>query len=320
MDSKEANEAIRTGEVEGNLLIAVERNSAGQSRMIHFTPPDGKGGDITYESSLAESELLERHPLWQKQGYNILFVGKNPSGGTLSAIWIQTDVYGQAVVRLTELGITPATIVITSGATGAKAAAAPVSVPLREWKDGKDRTIRASVEGVEEGQVKFVLADGRKVNYPLKDLGAAEQKVLTDLLAGPSAPVAPLAPAGFTDWMSFEDFEKTYADERANGRYAVYVETNQRDDYRAIFETRPQNLGWFYGWGKSESGLRESDTAYRARGLALLSLSYNRRSERYCALWVRDNVLEAAKAQLSKHNITVGSIGDEIKISIVPKE
>lgn len=318
MDAKAANTAFRTGELEGNLLIALERNASGQTRMLHFTPPDGKGGDVTYEAGLTESELLERHVLWEKQGYNLLFAHENPSGGTLAVIWIQTDVFGAAVKRLGELGITPASVTILSGSpdlpnrpTGPIA----VSLPLQDWTNQQGQTIRASVEGLENGQVKFVLPDGRKVNYPLSSLAKAEQERLT---AAQSAP-ADAPPSGFSDWMSYEDYEKRYAEERAQGRYAIYVETNPRDEYRAIFETRPSNLGWYYGFGKTEESLREADVSYRARGLSILSLSYNRRSERYCAVWVRDAAMQAAREQLAKHQITAAAIGDDIKISILPK-
>ena len=96
MPAKDAFEQFRLGKLGGKLLLAAEKDSNGQIRLMHFIPPDGKGGDVIYENDVPEETLLERHAIWQKQDYNILFARKNPSGN-YTALWIYSPRFDVAM-------------------------------------------------------------------------------------------------------------------------------------------------------------------------------------------------------------------------------
>src|SRR5215207_6434003 len=52
MPAKDAFEVFRRSKLDGRLLLAAERNSNGEIRLLLFFPPDGKGGDVIYETDV----------------------------------------------------------------------------------------------------------------------------------------------------------------------------------------------------------------------------------------------------------------------------
>jgi hypothetical protein len=324
MPAKEAFEVARRAKLDGKLQLAAENNSSAQIRLLLFFPPDGKGGDVIWETDVAEATLLERHAIWQKQDYNILFARKNPTGN-YTAIWINSARLGVAVKRLNEVGISAAAIRIKSGDTAnaaATAAKTPVTTPLRQWRDKNGRLLQASVAGIDGGTVSFVRADGKKFPYSLADLSDEDQKFLADLqnksAQGPE-PTSAAAPGEFTAWMSRSDFDTKLAEERGKGNFPIYVESNTRNEFRGIHEKRPGTVRFFQAWAEPEQSLREKHASYIAQGFSLLSLSFERRTDKYCAVWVSGMAPGDAKAMLGKFGMTQASIDGKITATTVPK-
>jgi hypothetical protein len=322
MPAKDAFEVFRRSKLDGRLLLAAERNSNQEIRLLLFFPPDGKGGDVIYENDVPEETLLERHPIWQKQDYNVLFARKNPSGN-YTALWIHSNRLGVAVKRLNEVGISAASIRVKPGQTAETAAAkTAITAPLREWRDKSGRAIQASVAGIDGGSVNFLRADGKKFTYPLADLSEADQKRLADLqnqAAKGSDAKSAAAPEQLTDWMNRSDFETKLAEERGKGKYLVYVESSSRNEYRGLFDKLPPRVRWFQAWAEPEQGLREKHASYVAQGFALLTLSHDRRADRYCAVWVGGMEPGDVQGQRGKFGLTTATIGDKITPSTLPK-
>jgi hypothetical protein len=325
MPAKEAFEVARRAKLDGRLLLAAENNSNAQIRLLLFFPPDGKGGDVIWETDVPEATLLERHAIWQKQDYNILFARKNPTGN-YAAIWINSARLGVAVKRLNEVGISAAAIRIKSGETAnapAAVAKAAVTTPLRQWRDKSGRLLQASVAGIDAGTVSFVRADGKKFPFPLADLSDQDQKYLTDLQsksAQDSGAVPSAAtPGGFTDWMSRSDFDTKLAEERGKGNFPIYVESNTRNEFRGIHDKRPGTVRFFQAWAEPEQSLREKHASYIAQGFSLLTLSFERRTDKYCGVWVSGIAPGDAKAMLGKFGMTQASIDEKITTTTVPK-
>jgi hypothetical protein len=323
MPAKDAFEVFRRSKLDGRLVLAAERNSNGEIRILPFFPPDGKGGDVIYDNDVPEETLLERHAIWQKQDYNILFARKNPSGN-YTAIWINSARLGVAVKRLNEVGISAAVIRIkTSETTEVPRAKASVTVPLREWRDKAGRLLQASIAGINGGTVNFVRADGKKFPFPLADLSDQDQKYLTDLQGksaqGSEAVSSAATPGSFSDWMSRSDFDTKLAEERGKGNFPIYVESNTRNEFRGIHEKRPGTVRFFQAWAEPEQSLREKHASYVAQGFSLLSLSFERRTDKYCAVWVSGLTPGDAKALLGKLGMTQPSIDQKITATTVPK-
>jgi hypothetical protein len=99
----------------------------------------------------------------------------------------------------------------------------------------------------------------------------------------------------------------------------VYVESNTRNEYRGIFDKLPPGVRWFQGWAEPEQGLREKHASYAAQGFALLSLSHDRRADRYCAVWVGGMAPGDVKGQRGKFGLTTASIEGKITASTLPK-
>lgn len=323
MPAQDAFEMFRRSKLDAKLVLAAEKNSKGDIRLLQFFPPDGKGGDVVYENAIPEETLLERHAMWQKQDYNILYVRKNPLGN-YTAIWIYSARFGVAVKRLEELGISTAVIRIKATETAdASRAKVPVTAPLREWRDKAGRLMQASVAGIEGGTVNFVRADGKKFSYPLDDLSEADQKRLAELqdksTKGSTAGSPVAEEEGLTNWMSRSDFETRVVEERGKGKFGVYAESNNRNEFRGIFDKLPPGVRWFQSWAEPEQSLREKHSSYVAQGFALLSLSHDRRADRYCGVWVSGMPPGDMKVQLGKFGITTPSIGEKIAVSTVAK-
>ena len=322
MPAKDAFEVFRRSKLDGRLLLAAEKNSNQEIRLLLFFPPDGKGGDVIYENDVSEETLLERHPIWLKQDYNVLFARKNPSGN-YTALWIHSNRLGVAMKRLNEVGISAASIrVKPAQAAEATTAKAAITAPLREWRDKTGRAIQASVAGIDGGSVNFVRADGRKFAYPLADLSEADQKRLAGLqnqAAKGSDTKSAAAPEQLTDWMTRSDFETNLAEERGKGKYLVYVESSSRNEYRGLFDQLPPRVRWFQAWAEPEQGLREKHASYVAQGFALLTLSHERRTDRYCAVWVGGMEAGDVKGQRGKFGLTSPSIEEKITVSTLPK-
>jgi hypothetical protein len=317
MPAKDAFEQFRLGKLGGKLLLAAERDSNGQIRLLHFSPPDGKGGDVIYENDMPEQALLERHAIWQKQDYNILFARKNPSGN-YTAIWIYSARFGVAAKRLNEVGISTPVIHIKPSQT----AKVTVAVPLRQWRDKTGRTLQASVAGIDGGTVNFVRSDGKKMPYPLADLSEADQKYLAELQSkstqGSGSP-ADATDEGLSKWMSRTDFDTKLAEERGKGKYVVYVESSPRNEFRGIIDKRPETVRWFQAWAEPEQSLREKHASYIAQRFTLLSLSHERRTDRYSAIWVSGLEAGDVNGQRGKFGLTSPSIGEKIIVSTLPK-
>ncbi len=192
-----------------------------------------------------------------------------------------------------------------------------VTIPEREWKDSQGRSIRASVEGLEDGQVKFVRADGRQFAFPLVDLSDGDRALLEKLSASAPPYLAELPPGGFSEWMSPADFELHHKAEKDKGRYAIFVEGNDNDELRGIFEMEPEGFKRYFNWFTPEAALKQLNAEYQKKEYTLLTLSYNRRSKTCNGLWVENKSLEAARAQLARHRISLASIGDGITFSRV---
>lgn len=325
MSVADAGKRLTKAELDHEVILALEKNVAGQMRYLSFTPKDGKGGDSTYDSSLTQQELLEKHSIWERQGYNILFVQKIPTPGKYCAVWVESAIFGEAVKRSSELGITPAQIRLETkpDKKPAPAASVVVTAPLRSWKDKSGREMEASLEGLEPGTAKFKMKDGRRFDYKLADLSAEDQSFLDELAkkaASASNTDADTPPEGFSKWMPTAKFETAYAEERGKGNYAIYIESGRNGELRAVFDKRPANFGWFMTWDQTEPAIREKNASYNARGMALLSLFYDRRSKKYTAVWVKESCLPEAKSQLASHGITPAEIAAKITPSTVRKE
>jgi hypothetical protein len=322
MPAKDAFEQFRLGKLGGKLLLAAERDSNGQIRLLHFFPPDGKGGDVIYENDVPKETLLERHAIWQKQDYNIFFVRKNPSG-SYTALWIGSARFGVAMKRLNEVGISAATIRIEPSQTTEASPATPnVTAPLQQWHDKSGRTLQASVAGIQGGNVNFVRSDGKKFSFPLADLSDADQKRLAELQGKPAQGTdtgKAEGKEGITDWVSRSDFETRVAQERGKGNYGIYVESNSRNELRGIFDKRPETVRWFQAWTEPEQSLREKHSSYVTQGFTLLSLSHDRRTDRYCAVWISGLPPGDVKGQMGKFGLTAPSIGEKITVSSLPK-
>ena len=180
---------------------------------------------------------------------------------------------------------------VENGSRDEAGGAAPkkhVTAPQREWKDVQGRSISASVEGIEGGQVKFVRADGQRFVFPVKDLSESDQKLLADLYA--AAPEE-TPPAEFTAWMSSTDFELKSDEKNKAGFYPLYVEANDKNEIRGLFEKRPKGLRFYYSCFAPEEALSKMDADVRAKEFTLVTLSFNRRTATYSAVWIKNEFL-----------------------------
>lgn len=192
-----------------------------------------------------------------------------------------------------------------------------VIVPQREWKDNQGRSILASVEGLENGQVKFVRADGRQFAFPSAELSDGDRVLLEKLAASAPPYLAGSTPGEFSEWLAPADFELKHQVEGDKGLYAIFVEGNEKDQLRGIFEKRPEGMKRYYSWFAAEAALKELNAEYQKKNYTLLTLSYNRRSKTYNGLWVENKSLESARVQLVRHRISMAAIGDGITFSRV---
>jgi hypothetical protein len=324
MPAKEAYQVLRRAELEGKMMLAAEQNTDGGLRVLLYFPPDGKRGDVDYELNLTEEQLLQRHANYLKRDYNVLYVRKNPAG-TYTGFWIVSERLGVALRRLNELGISAPSIRLKESPAVASApvatTAAVVSTPMREWRDKTGRPLQASVSGVENGTVNFVRPDGRKIPYPLADLSETDQKYIAELQAksAEGASGAGDDAEGFSKWMSRADFDSLMSDQQGNGLVPIYAESNFRNEMRAVFVRKPEPWGYYLGWTQPEQTLREQHASYKSQEFTLLTLSHDRRSDTYCAVWVGPRALENGKALLAKLGITQASIDGKITMSEVSK-
>jgi hypothetical protein len=228
-----------------------------------------------------------------------------------------------ALKRLKEVGISPPIIRIKFSQSSDSTVAAPaITAPLQAWHDKNGRALQASVAGIQGGSVNFVRSDGVKFTFPLADLSEADQKRLAELKSKPaqgSDTGKAEAKEGITEWVSRSEFETRMAEERGKGNYSVYVESNSRNELRGIFDKRPETVRWFQAWTEPEQGLREKHSSYVAQGFTLLSLSHDRRTDRYCAVWISGLPPGDVKGQMGKFGLTTPLIGEKITVSSLPK-
>ena len=110
----------------------------------------------------------------------------------------------------------------------------------------------------------------------------------------------------FSKWMSSDDFEAFYEEQKTAGKYLIYVEGSGGFEYRGIFgEVEPK--GWFYNHAATEEMLIRSNKEYTSRGLKLMTLSKSR-SDRYGVIWVTERTFAAVSVQLEKYGIALARI------------
>lgn len=318
MPEKEAFDVLAGAEIRRDLVLLAERDSKDRFRFIIVKAPKGVSTDISCETDVDGDKLVLLHKTWVNQGYRILTIRENPRRSTYSAIWVPGQVYGYAVQRLSEIGVSPASVELQPPSSE-PVDLSGVTAPMREWKDEQGRAIEASVEGVDDGFVDFKRKDGRRFKYPLEKLSSADRSFLTNLARMPD-PEPDLTAGGkpeFSEWLTRDEFEIKWTEERGKGLYAIYIESNRKEEVRALFVEKPVVMGVYIFWLYDEAGIRDRNRVYQSQGYTLLSLSYDRSSQTYNGTWVSDKDIGRARNQLKSLGITPASIGDEIVVSEV---
>lgn len=317
-----AGDVLGRAELDGKVLLILERNSNGESRAV-FDIPDTRRFDVEYSSSISERQMLEKHALMEKGAFQILFLQKNPSGRSYCVIWIKKGGYAEAVAKLANLGVTPAKIELK--ASSSPTITGPVTSGHRRWTDKAGRVVEASLAEIDADKIILIKKGGGRFPFLIAKLSTEDQQFLKKLIANHKKPKVEMSgnsegSGEFTDWYSYSEWELKYDDERAKGRYAIYVESNNKRELRGIFDKRPRGLGWFNAWLDSEADVKRKNASYESKGLRILSVSFERRTDRYNAVWVSNRVLDKAREQLAASGITPADIGKKIQVSKVKKK
>ncbi|MFK5921808.1 MAG: hypothetical protein QM496_06485 [Verrucomicrobiota bacterium] len=325
MPAGKAGEILIQAELEGKVLLVVERDVKGSIRMIIDLEKNNAAANVEYSTHISDEQLLRKHALRKKGGYELLFLKKNPTGGSYCAIWTKSGGYADSVAMLKNLGVTTAKIQIRASQAEISHGATAVTAESRRWTDKSGRVVVAALAEIDGNKAILIKKGGGRFPFLITDLSVGDQQFLKKLIADHKssakvAAVKEMKKGGFTDWMEFSKFELNFADEEGDGRYAIYVESNNKRELRAIYDKKPKGLGWYNGWLQSEDKVRSMNALYQSKGLILLSLSFERRTQRYSAIWVAKRNFEEAKGQLARINITTAKIGKEIQLSKVGKK
>ncbi len=325
LPSRKVGELLIQAELTGKVLLVVERDANGLIRAIVDPVKNNAAANVEYSTHISEEQLLKKHALRKKGGYELLFLQKNPTRGSYCAIWTKSGGYADSVAMLKNLGVTPAKIKIRASQAEITHSATAVTTENRRWLDKNGRIVMAALAEIDGDKAILVKKGGGRFPFLITDLSVEDQQFLKKLVADHKGSAKPVSAkdvrrGGFTDWLEFSQFELNFADEDGDGRYAIYIESNNKRELRAIYEKKPKRLGWSNGWLQSEDKLRSMNALYQSKGLILLSLSFERRTQRYNAIWVAKRNFDEAKAQLAKLKITTAEIGKKIRVSKVGKK
>ncbi|NOX99849.1 MAG: hypothetical protein GXP30_08990 [Verrucomicrobia bacterium] len=303
----------------GKVIFIVERNSNGEVRAA-FDFPEKSGTQVCYVTAITESQLLAIHAQRKKNGYELLFLSENPGESDFCAVWIGKEGYKQAVGKLLSLGVTAAKIQIKPAQKSG-----PLTTETRQWKNKSGRIVEAALDGIDGDKIILVKKGGGRFPFLIADLSTEDQNLLKQLSAALRKPASEKLEAEpesgiFTEWLSFYDWNELLKAEKNKGRYPVYVENNKDRELRGVFEAMPDGMQFKIGWLDSEKNLLKMDGSYKAEGMTISSLSFDRRNELYYGIWVSKTALAQARTQLGAAGITPADIGRKIKVSKVSKK
>ena len=108
--------------------------------------------------------------------------------------------------------------------------------------------------------------------------------------------------------------------EKSKERYPVYVENNKERELRGVFDAMPDGMQFKIGWLDSEINLLKMDGSYKAEGMTISSLPFDRRNELYYGVWVSNTALGQVRTQMGAAGISPADIGKKIKVSKVEKK
>ncbi len=311
-------ELLQKATGQGKVIFIVERNSNGEVRAV-FDFPEKSGTQASYVTAITESQLLVTHAQRKKNGFELLFLSENPGESDFSAVWIEKEGYKQAVGKLLSLGVTPAKIQIKPAQKFG-----PLTTKTRQWKNKSGRVIEAALDGIDGDKIILVKKGGGRFPFLIADLSMEDQNLLKQISAAPRKPESEKLEAEpesgtFTEWLSFYDWNELLKAEKSKGRYPVYVENNKDRELRGAFDAMPDGMQFKIGWLDSEKNLLKMDGSYKAEGMTISSLSFDRRNELYYGIWVSKSALAQARTQLGAAGITPADIGRKIKVSKVGK-
>ncbi|MFK5924005.1 MAG: hypothetical protein QM496_17655 [Verrucomicrobiota bacterium] len=303
----------------GKVIFIVERNSNGEVRAV-FDFPEKSGTQASYVTAITESQLLVTHVQRKKNGYELLFLSKNPGESDFSAVWIEKEGYKQAVGKLLGLGVIPAKIQIKPAQKSG-----PLTTETRQWKNKSGRIVEAALDGIDGDKIILVKKGGGRFPFLIADLSMEDQQLLKQLSAAPRKSESEKLEleqqsGAFTGWLSFYDWNELLKVEKSKGRYPVYVENNKDRELRGVFDAIPDGMQFKIGWLDSEKDLLKMDGSYKAEGMTISSLSFDRRNELYYGIWVSKIALGQVRTQLAAAGISPADIGRKVKISKVVKK
>jgi len=319
MSKAQMNTLQQKSALNGQVLLILERNPESKMRAFFYFP-EKKGTKVSYATAVSDPQLLAMHVKQKKNGYELLFLSKNPSGIDYCATWIEKDGYKGAIGTLAKLGVTPAKIQINpTRKTG------PVTSDNRQWTDKSGRIIEAALTEIDGDKIILEKKGGGKFPYSISNLSMKDQQFLKQRIAAHQKPDSGTSAiteknGDFTDWQSFYAWNERLKEEKSKGRYPVYVENNKDRELRGIFDKQPDGLQWQIGWLESENDLLKMNKSYQSEGMTILSLSFDRRNELYYGIWVSKTTLKQAKTQLESAKVSAADIGRKIKVSRVSKK
>ena len=157
---------------EGKVIFIVERNTDGGVRAA-FDFLEKSETQTSYVTAITESQLLVTHAQRKENGYEILFLSKNPGNRDFSAVWIENEGYKQAVGKLLSLGVTPPKIQIKPAQkTGS------LTTENRQWKNKSGKIIEAAMDGIDGDKIILVKKGGGRFPFLIADLSMEDQNLL----------------------------------------------------------------------------------------------------------------------------------------------
>ena len=86
-----------------------------------------------------------------------------------------------------------------------------------------------------------------------------------------------------------------------------------------VYDAMPDGMQFKIGWLDSEINLLKMDGSYKAEGMTISSLPFDRRNELYYGVWVSNTALGQVRTQMGAAGISPADIGKKIKVSKVGK-
>ncbi len=313
IDCTESYDELYRHEIDGPITIAFEESGGHQFRLIRLEGGPAQGGR-NVDFSLTEMELLEKQTVCEDLDQKILFLRRNPmnpEGDSYHAVWIDNNLYRQAVRQLNTLGISSASI---GPSTGAVSNVPSKTVVIhREWKDNLGRTMYASVEGFENDQVQFLKADGTQFSYPIDKLSENDRNYLIAQGIFPKKPTVKSLPRNnsFSNWLDYHNYEIHFLKFQTDDISALYEEANGLGEMRGLFVSAVDG-SLLRAWHEDEVTIRRADLDYRGRGYTILTASLCPTEGKYCVVWITSADYKKAVSTLRKHGITPATIGEQI--------